>query len=720
MPKRLTTSDVKNLFEKYGYQVPKNFTYRNNKQRIRVYDEQNETHETMTYQQLQYRIKRAATKRQPYFDKNLMNLPIAGGSDTDDTDPGYRRWLARQSDEFNDLDNEYKREAYQYYCEVMPIVSRKRNTTLRFNQNEENKPKLYGLVEALKTVDFTRYDVRLTVKYNGITTYMHANENTINLLYDSFFNDDLDVTDSASAIITNIVEFDSIFIEFRPKNMNGARIAPGFFPWTHRCDSLDLSRYAIYRHEEDISNEPCLVTAIRSSGLLDSDQLQLLSSMVKTRNVLKSDLRKIAETFGLFIYVQIITDYKTGKTSHTEYGNPKDPKLKLLIMYDHYMFNETVQTPFSKRKMSLFKLIQKLKEDGMLVELSDNIKKKLIISFQQVSDRDVVCKNSYRPIKVPDVKINKYIQEHKVKQTKRLFGYTPDDNEIDDRLKELQKAIDTLPLRKRIDVSNYYRFSDLGQKILYECGCYDGVYELTGKLAHDIRDSLQFPKTKMHASYLQGKYYYLDLNAAYMAFVKYIPSGLNNGYVNRKVGQIIKQLYDLRIQAKNEGNNKLATTLKFIMNSTWGYSISRPKNIKHKYAQNPDTYIQKFNRFILKQCDHFVDVVNCFVDHYTFPQFAQAVLSEYNKFFTHIKSMINVYYENVDALLTDEEGYNKLLEMGLIDDSKIGCFKIDKVFTEFAAISDRRYVAKTIDGEEVYHCINKLSYEDVVKISRQI
>ena len=82
--------------------------------------------------------------------------------------------------------------------------------------------------------------------------------------------------------------------------------------------------------------------------------------------------------------------------------------------------------------------------------------------------------------------------------------------------------------------------------------------------------------------------------------------------------------------------------------------------------------------------------------------------------------MINVYYENVDALLTDEEGYNKLLEMGLIDDSKIGCFKIDKVFTEFAAISDRRYVAKTIDGEEVYHCINKLSYEDVVKISRQI
>ena len=724
MPKKLSTQQVKDLFTKYGYKVPQNFVYKNNKQKIRVYDEQNETHETLTLQQLKYMIDKAATKRSPYFDKKLMNLPlssstnVADNQDEDDS-PGYRRWLAKQSDDFNDLDNEYKHDAYDFYRRVMPIISRKHDTLLRFNQNDENKAKLYGLVEALKTVDFSRYDVRLTINYQGTTTYMHANENTINLLYDSFFNDNIEVTDSSAAIIDNIVEFESIFIEFKPR-INIGRIAPGFFPWTHTLDNLDLKRYAIYRKEEEIINEPCLITAIRFSGLLKDDQVKLLSSMIRTRNVLKSDLKKIAETFHIYFYIQIITDYETGKTSHVEYGLQSDPKLKLLIMYNHYMLNETVLTPYSKRKMSLFKLIQKLKNENKLVELSEKTIRNLITTFPLISDHDIICENNYRPLVVKDVKLNKYIRTHKVNQTKRFFGYTPDDKEVKDRLKELQDAINTLPLRNKINVSDYYKFSELGHKILYETGCYDGVYELTGKPAHDIRSTLVFPKTKMHSGYLNGLYYYLDLNAAYMNFVKYIPSGLDNGYVNTKVGDIIRMMYDLRIKAKKEGKYKLATTLKFIMNSTWGYSISKPKYIKHKYATNPDKYIERFNRFILKQNDHYIDTVNCFVEHYMFPQFAQAVLNEYNKFFDHVKSMINVYYENVDAILTDKEGYLKLLSCGLVDDTKMGYFKVDKVFVEFAPISDRRYVAKTIDGEEVYHCIRNLSYDDVVNISKNI
>ena len=112
------------------------------------------------------------------------------------------------------------------------------------------------------------------------------------------------------------------------------------------------------------------------------------------------------------------------------------------------------------------------------------------------------------------------------------------------------------------------------------------------------------------------------------------------------------------------------------MNSTWGYSISRQKAIKHKYAQNPDTYVQRFGKFILKQNGNFIDTVNCFVPHYTYPQFAKTVLDEYNKFFDEIKRNITVYYENVDALLTDKEGYDKLKMMGLIDDKEMGKFKI--------------------------------------------
>ena len=70
-------------------------------------------------------------------------------------------------------------------------------------------------------------------------------------------------------------------------------------------------------------------------------------------------------------------------------------------------------------------------------------------------------------------------------------------------------------------------------------------------------------------------------------------------------------------------------------------------------------------------------------------------------------------------LLTNEEGYKKLNELNLIDEEKMGSFKVDKVFKEIAIISNRRYVATTIDGERVFHCINNLSYEDVIDIAKE-
>ena len=203
-----------------------------------------------------------------------------------------------------------------------------------------------------------------------------------------------------------------------------------------------------------------------------------------------------------------------------------------------------------------------------------------------------------------------------------------------------------------------------------------------------------------------------------MNFVKYIPSGLDDGKVNYKVGEIIKMMFDLREKAKKEGRDKLARTIKFIMNSVWGYSIQRPKVIKNKYVQNVDFYSNKYNRFVLKINGHFVSTVNTFVPHFTFPQFAKSVLDEYNKFFNRIKSLIPIYYENVDAILTNEEGYNKLNEMGLIGND-MGLFKVDKIFKEIAIISNRSYVATTIDNERVFHCTKK-SYDDVVNIAKGI
>ena len=79
MPRKLSTEYVKDLFEKYGYIVPDNFKYENNRTKIRVFDEMNEVHENVTLQQLRYKIDKAATLRKPYFDKSLMNIETQPG-----------------------------------------------------------------------------------------------------------------------------------------------------------------------------------------------------------------------------------------------------------------------------------------------------------------------------------------------------------------------------------------------------------------------------------------------------------------------------------------------------------------------------------------------------------------------------------------------------------------------------------------------------------------
>ena len=711
MPPRLTTQQVKDLFADYGYIVPNDFIYRNNKQNIRVYDELNKVHETLTLQKLRYQIERAATRRARYFISDLMNLPLSD-VETEPTGSSFERWCEKQNEEFNDLDDEYKQIAFEFYQNVMPIIARRINETIEFD-DLNNIPQLYGLIEALKTINYAKYDVRLTINdTNGVTSYAHANENTINFLFNSF-SEYQDVGDSSDVLLNNICDVKNIYLDFIEKTNAGVN-APGFFPYLNKSD-LNLTAYGIYNDEKDIKNESCLLTAIRSSGLLNENQLNLLSLMLRTRNVMKSDLRKISDEFKFNVHVRTIKE--DGKDSHYEINNDASyPKLKLVVVFNHYMINKTMKA-FDKN-LSIQTIIKKLNEMDLLKPISNKKLMELVNEFKPMNEKDIETEYKLIKVKNPNTK-NRY---REVKQTKRFFGYEPDNDEIDERLNELQEAINTLPLRNKINVKDYYRFSELGQKILYETGCFDNVYEMTGKKAVELRNSLVFPKTRISNGsktfYSNEKLYYLDLNAAYMRFVKYIPSGLDDGVINNKVGEIIKMMFDLREKAKKEGRDKLAKTIKFIMSSTWGYSIQKPKVIKNKWVENVDFYSNKYNRFVLKIKDHFVSTVNTFVSHYTFPQFAKSVLDEYNKFFNWIKSIIPIYYMNIDAVLTSEHGYEKLIKMGLVGEN-MGQFKLDKTFKEFAAISNRQYVATTIDNEKVYHCTKK-SYDDVIKLAKGI
>ncbi|KAI5542221.1 DNA/RNA polymerases family [Trichomonas vaginalis G3] len=54
--------------------------------------------------------------------------------------------------------------------------------------------------------------------------------------------------------------------------------------------------------------------------------------------------------------------------------------------------------------------------------------------------------------------------------------------------------------------------------------------------------------------------------------------------------------------------------------------------------------------------------------------------------------------------MTNEEGYNKLIEMGMVGE-KMGRFKLDKIFTEVHVLSKRKYWGILEDGTEIKHCM---------------
>ena len=391
-----------------------------------------------------------------------------------------------------------------------------------------------------------------------------------------------------------------------------------------------------------------------------------------------------------------------------------DPRFKnhdrkmMLLKFDDKRYS------FSKKKLGIRSLVYLMIQNKLLIPMDQKTINKLHWSYKKSLDNNF---NSYRKIYVPDKKpLSIYAKQ--IKQTKAFFGYVPEDGEVQIRLSEIQKVIDSLRLRNKINVSRYYKFSELMQKIMFEFGCFDNVYSFSGRVADKIRSELHFPKIEWSNIYLKQKLYYIDQAGAYMSSVKFIPSGLpdakgNFKSENTKIRDLIEKLYDARMSAKLNGKDKLATTLKFMMNSCWGFSIQKPKVIKHKFVKNVDKYVEEFAPYVLKysynddKISGFVDTVNPYVESFTYPQFAKSVLREFNDKMNYIKNIVKVYYSKVDSALISENDFKLLCDKGLIG-NELGKFKIEHVFAEIYFKSAENWIGKHEDGSYYYHCSPKI------------
>ena len=748
VPKRLDSYYVRRMFEQYGYTVSDNFQYRNVNTPISIFDEVSQQRYSLTFNQLKYRI---AHGRSVYLPENpFIDTYISDQPESYVKLSSFERWLHNQSEYVQELSEDEQHIAYDTMKNSLKWISKLRNGEVLFDDYNDNA-QLSGLIAALKASrnKFVGHSVQLTfTDENGNIVYRHLTNNNINFIEDVLSSEvNYDVHDTNSEFLEVIQHLRSIKIEFVPRK-NGKRIVAGFYPYFN-VSNIELRQYGIYKSADDDGlNESCLITALRHTNMLTDEELNMIKSFTITRLVPKEQLAHIADLLHMHIHIRII--YENGNDSHDDYGlefkNLRS--IRLIIISGHYFVDEytgitefyikhyneinndtrfmnhprkMLLTQFDNNRFRFSKTPQGLHISKLLIAMIDN---KLLIPMDNKTLGTIEWSYSPAPtsfngisrkVIVKDVKNIEYKRKHKVYQSKHFFGYTPEKDEVDERLRELQSVVDSLPLRHHVDVSLYYKFSELMQKIMYEYGCYDDVYELSGDTAKSIRDKCIFPHITIHngnAFYSNEKLYYIDLNGAYMSTVKYIPTGPDgNGEPNDKIGELIILLYAARINAKNNGNNKLATTLKYMMNSCWGYSIKRHKLFKHKYVNDVNKYIDTYAPFITKykynndNVSGYVDTINSFSQHFTCPQFAYSVLTEFKSKMDSIKSIVNVLYENIDAILISESDYNKLVQLGYVGD-ELGQFKIEHIFTEIAIKSVKRYVATLDDGSKYYHCVN--------------
>ena len=763
MPRKLNTNFVRRRFNEYGYRVPENFNYVNNITHIRVYDEYNNCYENITYKMLTYRINHGRPSRNDTesqeFITQLMNMPLSQETPKRPSaahSPSGCKQSLRATDKNQNINSLVKK------------LLKEKTFILNFENNEpgskEHINALYTLLNALKiAAPKIDKDIRMTIetKYNEIS-YAHVNQNTIDVLEYLLEYNDFNLSDSNDVLVFNINDYKQItfeFIDFK----KGKRITAAFFPYYNISD-IDLSSYGIYHKDEWANPESCLITAFRSSGILDENEMNLLTSFIKTKSVPREELKNIAETFKTHIICKVHYDEKTSTREFgKEYERAKrsrERKIKLHILsldqntQGHYILDKDVNvTPFyikhyeqinsdvrfknhprkhmlkrfddnkhefDKKPCNIIKVIKTMIDNKLLIPMTNNE-----IRIQKFSEGNswalpAAPFGAFRLIHVKDKQnLLSVLNMPKLGPLGHpfgpyLFGYYPEDDEINSRLDELQNVINQLNLRHHVNVRLYYKFSELMQKIMFEYGCLDNVYELTGTIQQKIISSLKplFPKTIWNKELIKGTLYYIDQAGAYMSSVKSIPAGVSDDdgnfkTENTKIKELIEKLYEFRINAKNNGNDKLATTLKFMMNSCWGYSMKKPKLIKHKFVKDVNKYIETYAPYVVKYNNNYVDTIKPYVENYSYPQFARSVLTNFNSKMKELSNKVNILYSKVDSALITEEDYLKLKKDGMIGNC-LGQFKVEHVFTQFYAKSAEQWIGKNIDGTYHYHLTKNL------------
>ena len=711
MPRRNNPNDMKQRFIDAGFIPTDAFNYRNCKQKHRVYDILNGKYVNMSLQTLDYNIKKG---HRPLWAE--PTLPTSIEPQTTQLSP-LDRFIRAHPGNFEQIPAEQQQSTFDIYRTLRARIMRMRPFVYQFEQGEQAqivqmRATIMALRDSLAKV-LPRFSIKLKMTtLTGRERYFTVNTTTLDDLWDIFKNvePDFTVEDSAGNFAVNGLNIDTIEYTFK-QHKQGKQVIAGFFPYIN-TSIIPLDKYGIYADINDIRfTEPCLLTAFKNSGVMSDDEINQLTEMINTREFPQIYIKNISDHFKINVYVKHYHDEpdKQGKcrTSHVEYGDPSyNRNIRLMILHNHYAIYEKIEGT----NKFVYSVIKDMIKSGELRPFNQK-------EFEHVYGRiieNVPVRLPYgnaRPIIIRPPKPSKNPYLINCKYGEHLFGYKPEDDEIDMRLDELQGFVDSLDLRNHVDVRKYFKFSKLMERIMFEYGCFDDVYELAGTYRDSIRESLVFPGRELTVKNINEKCYYIDFNGAFCSFMTHIPTGkpIDNQFtsINTKIGELINKMYQCRMDARDNGNNKLARTIKFIMCSCYGKSIAKPVKIKRKWSENIQGTINNQGVLVASydnQDAGYVHIIQPYVEHYNYPQFARVILDGFANKVNEIEKIVNILFRNIDAFIVNESDFNKLQQLGYIHPTELGKLKVEHIFTSVTFYNKMKWVGINEDGTEFRHC----------------
>ena len=748
---RLTENQVRGRIEKYGYYFLDDTKYRNQRAPMKLYDAQLNKIVNLSLVQITYQVQKGY--RSEFDIYNILNVPEVNQQVQQAQQQaqlsGLQRFVnrLRKYPQFSNITQDALNQSYQLFKHMCQKLNTKRNFDIDFAHSPLGPDlTLFVLIESAEAVKKNMN--------KRIVLHIYDNDNK-----DRYYSLTYDVIDYFEGLLAdkpkNEINTSENDLFDSQNNWNTVKVfytdapkAAGFFPFTNKLKSLDLSQFGVY-HSIDFNNykNNCFIDALINSHKFNEEELKLIKSSIYTRLVSFEYIQKICDLMNCDITIRIPNenDNKTnGKVFKPKSGESRF-HIVIFTYYDHFMINnelyiseyyishheeldkkypndetrfEIVDDEGTRKhyKITIVRLLKLLRKYNLLEPIPEKIQIQLAQQYKHFEYKPAELIDEYfRLIEMPD----KNTKQHMVFESLfnddgyHLFGaHIKNKADLDELYNDLQKIVYNLGLNIR--VKNYNKFSELMNKIMYEYGCFENVYELAQPLANIVRDTLVFPKphtTDGNKFYSNKKLYYVDLNSAYLSVIKGIPTGkcdINgefNGVLNTRIKELIDRLYKVR-QSIKETNPVLAQCIKLMMTSSWGTSIKRNRMFKVSRPKNRDSYIAQHINYVCEYDDSMVKELKPISFQYSYPQFAREVLNNYHNKMNEIRKMCKVYYENIDAILIDEDDYNKLVELGLVG-NELGMFKIEHVFNEIAISSSRKFVATLEDGTKFIHCPKK-------------